>query len=90
MAEERAVRADYTPELALADQSGALLDRINLLLLGGNMSSRLRGQILAAVDGVPIPAATAGNAAQVNTMKTYRVHLAILLAMASPEYLVQK
>lgn len=90
VAEERAVRADYTPELALADQSGALLDRINLLLLGGNMSSRLRGQILAAVDSIPIPAATAGNAAQVNTMKTYRVHLAILLAMASPEYLVQK
>ncbi|MBG6222986.1 MULTISPECIES: DUF1800 domain-containing protein [unclassified Janthinobacterium] len=88
--ESRAVRADYTAELALASEPGALLDRIDLLLMSGNMSSRLRSKILAAVTSIAIPAASASNAAQVTTAKTYRVHLAIFLAMASPEYLVQK
>ncbi|MCL6483866.1 MAG: DUF1800 family protein, partial [Janthinobacterium lividum] len=88
--ESRAVRADYTAELALASEPGALLDRIDLLLMSGNMSSRLRSKILATVTSIAIPAASASNAAQVTTAKTYRVHLAIFLAMASPEYLVQK
>ncbi|MGK5019735.1 DUF1800 domain-containing protein [Janthinobacterium lividum] len=88
--ESRAVQADYTAELALASEPGALLDRIDLLLMSGNMSSRLRSKILAAVTSIAIPAASASNAAQVTTAKTYRVHLAIFLAMASPEYLVQK
>ncbi|MDN2671610.1 DUF1800 domain-containing protein [Janthinobacterium sp. SUN026] len=90
VAENSAVQADYSAELALADQPAALLDRVNLLLMSGNMSSRLRGKILAAVTSIAIPAASGSNAAQVTTAKTYRVHLAIFLAMASPEYLVQK
>lgn len=90
VAENRAVRADYSAELALADQPAALLDRVNLLLMSGNMSSRLRTKILSAVTSIAIPAASGSNAAQVTTAKTYRVHLAIFLAMASPEYLVQK
>jgi uncharacterized protein (DUF1800 family) len=90
VAENSAVRADYSAELALADQPAALLDRVNLLLMSGNMSARLRGKILSAVTSIAIPAASGSNAAQVTTAKTYRVHLAIFLAMASPEYLVQK
>ncbi|MCC7597929.1 DUF1800 domain-containing protein [Janthinobacterium sp. FW305-129] len=90
VAENRAVRADYSAELALADQPAALLDRVNLLLMSGNMSSRLRAKILSAVTSIAIPAASGSNAAQVTTAKTYRVHLAIFLAIASPEYLVQK
>ena len=86
----REVKPDYTRELALASDAGALLDRIDLLLLHGSMPARLRGQILAAVNGVSIPAATASNAAQVATAQANRVKLAIFLSMASPAYLVQK
>jgi uncharacterized protein (DUF1800 family) len=88
--ESREVKPDYTRELALAGDTGALLDRIDLLLLHGSMPVRLRGQILTAVNGIGIPAATAGNAAQVATARANRVKLAIFLTMASPAYLVQK
>ncbi|MGX9729252.1 DUF1800 domain-containing protein [Janthinobacterium aestuarii] len=86
----RAIKPDYTRELALAADPGALLDRINLLLMHGSMPARLRGQILTAVNGVSIPAATASNATQVATAQASRVKLAIFLTMASPAYLVQK
>ena len=88
--ERREVKPDYTRELALAADTGALLDRIDLLLMHGSMPARLRGQILTAVNGVSIPAATASNAAQVATAQANRVKLAIFLTMASPAYLVQK
>ena len=52
--------------------------------------ARLRTQILAAVNGVALPAATAGNAVQVAAAQANRVKLAIFLTMASPAYLVQK
>jgi uncharacterized protein (DUF1800 family) len=88
--EGREVKPDYTRELALASDTGALLDRINLLLMHGSMPARLRGQILTAVNGISIPAATASNATQVATAQANRVKLAIFLTMASPAYLVQK
>ena len=86
----RDIVPDYTRELALAADPGALLDRIDLLLMHGSMPARLRAQILTAVNGVAVPAATAGNAAQVAAAQSNRVKLAIFLTMASPAYLVQK
>lgn len=74
----RDIRADYTPELALAATPDLLIDRISLLLLQNRMSSALRTQILAAMASNP------GNSL-IN-----KVYLAIFLTMASPEYLVQK
>lgn len=88
--ENREVKPDYTRELALASDAGALLDRIDLLLMHGSMPTRLRGQILTAINGVSIPTATASNATQVATAQANRVKLAIFLTMASPAYLVQK
>jgi hypothetical protein len=74
----REIKADYTPELALAATPDLLLDRINILLLQGQMSASLRSQILAAIASNPNN--TAGN----------KVYLAIFLTMAAPEYLAQK
>ena len=88
--DNREVKPDYTRELALASDAGALLDRIDLLLMHGSMPTRLRGQILTAINGVSIPTATASNATQVATAQANRVKLAIFLTMASPAYLVQK
>ena len=86
----RDVQADYRAELALAEQPAQLVERINLLLLNGAMTPALTRQIVAAVGSVSLPAATASNAAAVAGARSNRVYLAIFLAMASPEYLVQK
>jgi uncharacterized protein (DUF1800 family) len=84
------VKPNYTNELVLVDNPGKLVDRINLLLLNGNMSATLRSQIVAAVSSIERPVPTSSNAALVARLANYRVHMAIFLAMASPEYIVQK
>ena len=88
--ESREVKPDYAKELALAGDANALVDRIDLLLLNGAMPSRLRSQIVSAVNTITLPAATASNATQIANAQTNRVKLAIFLAMASTDYLVQK
>ncbi|GJI91810.1 hypothetical protein RugamoR1_49730 [Rugamonas sp. R1(2021)] len=84
------VKPNYQNELVLIDNPGKLVDRINLLLLNGNMSSTLRSQIIAAVSSIERPVATSSNAALVTRLANYRVYMAVFLAMASPEYIVQK
>lgn len=81
----RDVRTTYAAETAIADNTTALVDRINLLLLYGQMSSQLRGQIETAVNAISIPATGSQDAARLNRVKT-----AVLFAMASPEYLAQR
>lgn len=77
------VFSNYTTEMALAADPDHLLDRINLMLLSGQMDSTLRGEIMGAVTAIPIPAddQDAINAALANRVKT-----AIYLTMASPLY----
>ena len=86
----RLVKPDYTKELALSADANALVDRVDLLLMNGAMSSRLRGQIVSAVNSITLPAASATNAPQIANLQANRVKLAIFLAMASTDYLVQK
>ena len=84
----RDVRANYSAELELARDAGALVDRMNLLLANGRMSSATRGRILEAVNAVSVP--TTGAQATINTALTNRVKLAAYMTMASSEYLVQR
>ncbi|SHN43909.1 Uncharacterized conserved protein, DUF1800 family [Duganella sacchari] len=79
---------DYSAERALAYQPEALVDRIKLLVLNGNMSTTLRNQILSALKSISEP--NPNNAADVAVFRDSRVSLAIFLAMVSPEYIVQK
>lgn len=72
------VKADYTAILALAADSKALVDEINLVLAAGQLSSATQAAIRNAVDSV---SATASDG-PIN-----RVGIAILLTMASPDYL---
>lgn len=83
----RDVRSAYAAEVALANDAGALVDRVNLLLMAGKMSSTLRGRIVETVNSVPVPAAA--GASQTNVLNL-RVRLAVFMTMASPEYLVQR
>lgn len=80
----RAYVADYSDELMLAADAAQLVDHLNELLLFGTMSSETRGEIVAAVNLIALddPNDTAG-------LQT-RVGHAVLLAMSSPDYLVQR
>lgn len=86
----RDLQPDFTAELALADQPGALVDRINAKLMYGAMPADLKSEIQGAIEKIVIPAPTASNAAQIATAKRNRVNAAVFLAMVSPEFLVQK
>lgn len=83
------IQPDYSKEWELAPTPEQLLDRVDLLLTAGSMSSDLRSQILSAMNSIafdPKP----WNGAEIAAARKNRTYLAIYLTMASPEYLVQK
>jgi uncharacterized protein (DUF1800 family) len=75
------VKADYTAILAKAGDAQALVDEVNVLLAAGQLAPATVASIRAAVDSIAL---TATNAAQ------NRVNAAILLTLASPDYLTVK
>lgn len=81
------IYASYATEMTLAATPSALVDRMNLLLLGGSMDATLRGQIEGAVDAIAIPTGSDQNA--INAALLARVRTAIYLTMASPLYAAQ-
>jgi len=86
----RDLQPDFTAEIALADQPGALVDRIGTKLLYGVMPSDLKAEIQGAIERIAIPAPTSSNASQVAAAKRNRVNAALFLTLVSPEFLVQK
>lgn len=86
----RDVQANYAAELTLAASPEQLVDRVNLLLTAGAMSTRLRNQIISALNAISQPTPTTTNATQVENARKNRVYMAIYLTMASPEYLAQR
>ncbi|MRX09901.1 DUF1800 family protein [Pseudoduganella sp. FT25W] len=86
----RDIQPDYSAEMALISQPALLVDRINQLLLAGQMSSTLRNQIITALNAVNISPTVVTNATNLETARKNRVYLAIYLTMASPEYLAQR
>ncbi|OYY67406.1 DUF1800 family protein [Sphingomonas sp. 28-63-12] len=75
------VRADYTDLLALASDSAALVNEVNLVLAAGQLSAATVAAIRSAVDSI----ATTATSGAAN-----RVYTAILLTLASPDYITQK
>ncbi len=80
------VFSSYGTEIGLATTPDALLDRINLLLMAGEMDSTLRSQILNAVNAIPIPT---GDQNAINAALASRVQTAVYLTMASPSFSAQ-
>jgi uncharacterized protein (DUF1800 family) len=78
--DNRDVKCSYTAEMALAATPDALIDRVGLLLTGQRLSPATRASIRTAIDSVAI---TASNAAATRT------RIAVMLAVCSPEFLVQ-
>ncbi len=86
----RDVRSTYAPEVALTDNPQALVDRMNLLLFYGQMSSTLQARVVAGVSAVTIPASNGTNQAAIDTARLNRAKTAIFFSMISPEYLIQR
>jgi uncharacterized protein (DUF1800 family) len=80
------VFSNYATEIALAATPDQLVDRVNLLLMAGEMDSTLRSQILAAVNSISIPSSDQN---AINTALANRVKTAIYLTMAAPSYNAQ-
>jgi len=78
--------SSYSAEMALAATPDALINRINLLLMAGQMSSTLQSEIIAAVNAIPIPAS---GQEQINAALANRVMTAVYLTMASPDFSAQ-
>lgn len=68
-------RLDLGPYLAIADDAGALLDRLDTLMTYNTLSDETRETILASLQLIDDP--------------TFRVQTAIYLVFTSPEYAVQ-
>ncbi len=77
------INSTYPAEVALADDASALVDHVELLL-SAQLTAQTKSNIVAAVSSVAVPASN-GDAARLN-----RVRLAILMVMASPDYITQR
>lgn len=79
--------SSYAAEISLAATPDQLMDRINLLLMYGQMSTSLYNQIESAVAAIPIPT---GDQNAINAALLSRVQTAIYLTVASPDYAAQE
>jgi uncharacterized protein (DUF1800 family) len=80
--------ASYATEMSLAATPDQLMDRINLMLMAGQMSGTLSSQIESAVASIPIPSSGDQNA--INAALLSRVKTAIYLTVASPDFAAQQ
>ena len=78
------INAPYVEELALVTDAAALVRRANLLLSGGQLSAANQTLITNALNATPVTAASTA------AVKRNRVCAAVLMVMASAEYLIQK
>ena len=78
------ITASYSAELALVLDATALVARLNLLLCAGQLSSANQTLIINALN------ATALTSASTDSAKRDRIAAAVLLVMASSDYLIQK
>jgi hypothetical protein len=75
------LRPDFQPWLPRAADPEALLGQLDLRLTGGQLSAGARAQIAAALRSIDVDSETG---------RLQRVRAAVLLLMASPDYLVQR
>jgi len=79
--------SNYGAELNLANTPDQLVDRLNLLLMAGEMDSNLYNEITGAVSAISVP--TGGDPNAINAALAARVQTAVYLTMASPEFCAQ-
>ena len=77
-------RPDYSDVLPLAEDSDALVDYLDDLLLYGTMSATTRDGLVATLDAYP------RSALDTNEGRETLIGYAVTLVMSSPDYLVQR
>jgi uncharacterized protein (DUF1800 family) len=70
------------PWFAIADNSAALVDRLNLVFMGGTMSAAMRSEVIQALSAIGKPTDDA--------TRRERIQQALRLILLSPEYMVQR
>jgi uncharacterized protein (DUF1800 family) len=78
------VVASYAKELPLVTDAAQLVTRLNLVLCAGHLSSATRTLMVNALNATPVTAASSASA------KLERIAAAVLMVMASAEYLIQR
>jgi uncharacterized protein (DUF1800 family) len=78
------IKAAYTTELALVLDPVALVQRLNTQLCAGQLSSATQTLIVTALNATPVTATST------DAIKRNRICAAVLMVMASAEYLIQK
>jgi uncharacterized protein (DUF1800 family) len=88
----RDLRRDWTAEMALAPRSAELVASVTDRLLPTQASATLTAAMVGAIDKIAIPVLnTAGsNQAAIDTARRNRVYSAVLMTLATPEFMVQK
>lgn len=83
------VRSTYASEVAIAADPVALVNRMNRMLLYGQMSTALRTALTDSINSIAIPGVGATQA-QIDAALLNRARLAVYMTMVSPEYLIQR
>ena len=78
------IEFDYSAETAIAEDSARLVDRLDLLLTANQLTPTIKDAIRGAVDSVAIGTSSAA------ADRLRRVHIGVLLILASADYLIQK
>lgn len=78
------IKATYASELEIADDTAALLDRLDLLLTANQLSQETRDTITSALDAQSVTPDSSEDD------KLRQIHRAVLLVMISTDYLVQR
>ena len=86
----RDLQRNWAPELALASTPSALTSAVTDKLLYGQPADALRTELTNALSRINIPAPNGSNQTQIDAAKFNRVKSAVLLTLASPEFLGQK
>jgi hypothetical protein len=81
------LKAAYSKELTLVADPSALMNRLNLILCAGQLSTTNQTLMVDALTSMPVNAA---DPTTLQAQKLDRIGAAILMVMASSEYLVQK
>ena len=81
----RDIQANYSAQMAVADDAATLVDQLNLLLTARQLSPKSVKRITEAVASIDI----SKDPKNADKGRLNRVRLGVLLTMVSPEYLVQ-
>jgi uncharacterized protein (DUF1800 family) len=86
----RDLQRNWATEMAQAAKPGALVAKVTETLLAGQATQALNDEITAAVASIAVPAFNGNNQAAIDNALRNRVFAALLLTLATPDYIVHR